>query len=471
MITNNWRKYFLGFGVIATIYCLISFSLNGLTEHKSEFNVLYGVVLSITAFIAMYICCQGKRVYYSPITFAMHFIIGFPLALTFVLEDENSGFAHKYGQYGFFGFTNAEYVNVVLVAIVGIAGIVFGQLIAKSLVNKNFKITETYFKLSENKLLFLIILWFALSIILSTLMWNLGVGQLGLVRIDPLPFRLTGIMNYTRYIIVPVTSIILLSLTLKYQKTTNLKILLLLIFTEGLYSGIEALSRAALFFRLIPVILYVFMTIQTNATKRLVSKYLIFGSLLLLFLLPLTTVLRDMAYEKGSYKISEVVEKKDKLHTGGFLNIKEVVSFAVMRIGGVTELMAVSASPLNDLESFYGSMAQKIDFNKIVYGLDLTNGPGFAMGWGVSFFGYLFTSGSTLIVFLSSAFISAFLVWLEFKFYKIDAPEVNAVVGFMLAHFCWEGVINHVIFSLSVVVFIYLLLSYKYHLRETKLNV
>ena len=136
-----------------------------------------------------------------------------------------------------------------------------------------------------------IIIFFIIIFSFSLISQILGIGKMGNVTVN-LPFKLTGIINYSRMVFFPYIFVILFD---KF-KNKNLirskeRIILIIYISWCLYECYVRLSRSALIEYMMPISLYYIISLKLNVNK--IIKYSFILILINILLYPIITNLRN----------------------------------------------------------------------------------------------------------------------------------------------------------------------------------
>jgi hypothetical protein len=401
--------------------------------------------------ISLYLHTKPHRRYFAPLLMALLYFLGYLLALIHVVMHKNSFFAtERYSYLLLESLENRDMFRLTLVLTSGMAGIICATLIAESIFrNQLGKISSRPLPawnsgLSGGRVRILIWLWLAGSLFLMLLMWNLGIGRGGLMNETILPFKLAGIMVYSRNFLIPFIGIVFLEMCLRNNQNKLVwKILFMLIFLGGVGS-ITAMSRSYFFFTVLPPLFY--LTLKTDWSKwnRGTLVLLVLSCVIAaIFMVTLVQALRGIGYTGD--RLSLGLLRTDH----GALNMTEgaekLVSLAITRVIGLQELLRVYDAEINDIRApisvFIGRNKPYISFLlSQVTGRSFESDGFTAFGYGYGLWGMWFMSGSYLLVFLASSVFSLLVILVEELFLRKGAQLCALYLSLTLTMWTWGGV-------------------------------
>lgn len=218
------------------------------------------------------------------------YVLSFPVMF---IQKENfspSGW-RGIGNYDF-GFSKTLQVYIVIIAYVAtfvliaflLNGVIKNNYMLRKIVKKSR--ISLKLKLSAWKPVFALLLLFQLY--LSYYMFQHKIGILGITPPE-LPYKLSGVLYYYRFLVVPLISFILLF----WCGQSFSKWIILLVLIEAIVSGFFAASRAMIIMHAFPAVAYLFYSGYKKASY-LVSIIIAFGFILI-------TICRNFLYQLNEF--------------------------------------------------------------------------------------------------------------------------------------------------------------------------
>jgi len=372
-------KYLNIFGFIGFLYFLIN--------EKNENAFIYGALFLLFYLLSLVVFRKISSIFIK-LNF-IFFYLGYLLSMPIIFYN-----ADKYSHKGWrgIGSYNFEYSQTLDAAIIFanyITLFVFVSLIIDRIFLKPYRLdlnvgTSNYFdKLSRFSnyspvLVFLIVS----QIFLSFIMFQYSIGIVG-IQPENLSFRISGILYYYRYFVIPIFIFLLLFSNFKKKNY----IVLFLILLEILSAGVFSVSRALIILHSLPVVLFL---IAQNR-KKMLSLVLVF----IIFCLSVATISRDFVYSVEDFHQVEFLEAFDMsllFSKMGFVLIFDTISTIILRAKGIYEFLATFYSEveyvninlfLNKTIGFfwldYGGFSPALDVFNIslpknyAFGMDLDN--------------------------------------------------------------------------------------------------
>ncbi len=406
--------------------------------------------------------------YYSPVMFALLFLIGYPAQLMHMVLSRESYLSAGFDSTGQFVFSASTYSTVITIACVGILGILFGQLVVKAIISILKKCTECLrFK---KRIIWPFCIWliarirfpqpssativfnglimaFVFGIILDSVMWTLGIGQVGLSGGGgALPFHLLGIMYYSRLFLLPTINFVLAGWSLQLKNRRLVMWAFAFILIEAVFCGIVSISRSTLIYRVVPIIFFLSLSKPLRPRHAwLMLKLFAVVFVAFSLLIPVIQSLRNLGYSTGHLSVADInfktlfsIQSSESL----FSQVSIAASFAFRRVMGICELMAVSSYPMHGMNIFWDMVTNTGYFGYIqpaIFGLQLPNEGKMSLGVSLGFFGSLFLSGSLWTVFFGAATGSGAILFAEAMFKRLGTPLLGCGIGIILTLLVWDG--------------------------------
>jgi hypothetical protein len=335
--------------------------------------------------------------------------------------------------------------------------IVKSKFINKLIPSKKVNISTSN-KSSSNKwdILMIINLFFILFII--SFMYLNQIAIMG-VEGDKLPFKLVGILFYTRGYLLPILSFIL------YNKSSKNTILSFFTILVSLIIGLLSASRGLTFIYMFPVIIHIIISIKSS------FKYFIV-TFLILFAYMLTSISRSVLFNDTQLNFIDLVSqifssesefKSDNGILKSFINIIGTIS---NRLYGVQDLILTYQYKLNDPYASFNSFILSnpvIDDPAIeLYNLEWLPGQAFGVGLGLMGIFTLFFKVNFILYLLvclfSSFLISVLNLILNKYFYNYTNNSYNPLYFLVLFFSAFNLVQGSFIFLYLILIFILILI-------------
>jgi hypothetical protein len=405
------------------------------------------LILGISGLGALWLGLRRRVVHVSEVAFPVLFLVGYPVRV--ISTETNPGFDFVDDvslAIGRFSFTNAAYWEFTAIAVLGLAGLVVGQILIRTWCCRK-KSAKTEEDLLGNTTLSLAVWWwFWLSVGNVFISAFLGVGSNGLVH-AALPFRLTGLLFYTRTLIFPMAGMYLFGVAVEHNRRRQAHTILLLSILIGAASFPVTLSKASLLYAVAYLSIYAYH-------HRLSRKMVHWGIVSVVVLLPVTVlsvqVARNIAYSSGHLgSPKEIIEEfgtnfDSVTVTDSAASMRDLV---LDRIVGAGELMAVTAGQSYSRKQIAQVLCgegtkEDVGLGEIyyeLYGLKPSTVDGVYNGKVLGLFGLLYLSHEPLLVFIVSMFLGALVLSIEDLFHKKLNAAAAAFLGFMISLAVWEG--------------------------------
>ena len=228
---------------------------------------------------------------------------------------------------------------------------------------------------------------------------------------------------------------------------------------EAVLCGFLSMSRGSVVARVI-VFAVLFAKIHKEFSAKILIKVIIGGTLLLFLhifiVVPLITTFRLYSWRGHSIESSMQAAVTKSLQAG---NYDSRLNFIFGRMLGVEDLMGVAAYQNKSFSLMHKALTtgRGMRFvNHNMFGLRQFSGRQFGgttfSGRGMSIIGYLYLSGSMLVVMLGSAVICLFVCLAEMYLDRIAIPASAVWVTISIPDI-WEGAFRPVFYALIVFVF------------------
>ena len=407
-------------------------------------------------------CIRTSPMLVAPILFAFYFFVGYPLKVVygqfspqlFSLLSTGLYFARKSPRLD---------VEIMFAALAGLVGIALAVRIALFIRAERTRVKPDQpvrqapsSRLPDKQTLTLAICALAIFIpLLYVFMWRYHIGQTG-VRAVVLPLRLSGIAVQFRTVFIPMMEAYLFWQVLKLRSRGLIWAVTVVIVTEALLCGFLSMGRGAVVARII-VFAVLSAKIYKELPTRMLVKAIIGGTFLLLLhvfiIIPSITTFRVYSWRGHSVESAMQAAFAESLRTG---NYQTRLNFIFGRMLGIEDLMGVAAYQNKKLSLMYDALAtgRGMRFvNYRVFGLQQFSGLQLGgttfSGRGMSIIGYLYLSGSMLLVMFGSAVICLFICLAE-MYLDRTALAASAVWATVSIPSIWEGAFRPFFYALVI---------------------
>lgn len=414
------------------------------------------------------LCLSAWPSLLSPILFCMFFLVGYPLKIIygqlsprlFPLLSTGMYFPRKSPWLDF---------QIALAGAACIAGIGVGVRIAlwfraehRSRQNKS---TPTVSGTADKQALATLTGLFAIAIVLLyAFMWKYRIGQTG-VRAVVLPFRLAGTAVHVKAVLVPMLEIYLLWQAIRIRARGLALVLVCIAGIETVASGFFSMSRATTLIRIIIFAIFFAKTYKQLPVKT-VRTVLIGGLCLGIFhvfvIAPAITVFRVYCWSGGAAGSAIQAAFKDAFKSRDYLHKTD---FVFHRVLGIEDLMGVAAYSQKNLPLMYDAFVTGKGLRFVNYRMFCLKqfagrqiGGTTFIGRGMSIIGYLYLSGSFLLIFACSAAMCLGLCLVEIHLHRVSLPACAVLVTICVLAW-WEGLLKPLFYSLIVFACSYILLT------------
>jgi|GEM_PF-6771564 len=276
-----------------------------------------------------------------------------------------------------------------------------------------------------------------------------NIGTLGLLN-DPLPFRLTGIMYYTRLYFAPLAILGL------FSKSSRSWLLVLLILSYALLAGLSSASRSVFLLSLFSVGYFAFVDRQK---ARLVS-ILVIGALGFL----LTGGSRDYTYTVTDFVLSDCFEVALQTVVSGQISFFDIIGGIANRFYGAQDFILayqfVREETWSAMMNYFtsGGRADAIvpDLGRDLYDMNL-EGTGLGVGIGTMAYllilshsnilvmpfavlalGFLISAGNKLLIYVLTKGVAAKMIS-----HRVASGPLKLTFGGFMAFSLYSSSLNH----------------------------
>lgn len=328
-------------------------------------------------------------------------------------------------------------------------------------------ISHAKFRNIYNFYILLFILAFAIP--LNIYMALNKIGTLGLIS-EPLPFRLVGIMYYTRLYFIP------LILTILYFRSSKSWLIFLAIFAYAATAGIFSSSRSVLILTLMPLLLDMFLSKQKGR-----GILLAIGGLAAF---TLVSTSRDYTYTTDTFSFFDAVNAGIVLLRDSDLSLGDMVGGIVNRFYGAQDMVLahqfISPTPFEAAVAYFwqGGRADAVipNLGEDLYGFSFPVDSGFGLGIGTLAYLLILAHSNIILLPIVTMLLAALisfgdrlLSWglrimnriLNFNDFALRA--LHYLLAFVLGLFVYSSTLNmfYLILQLIVVAALVLKISLK----------
>jgi hypothetical protein len=437
-------------------------------------SYLYFILyLSFSIFIYFAIKTTNNLLIFTISLAAISNVIGAPI----IVLNKNSYEYSGWNAIMSFDFTNIYFAKIYSVEFLNLSLIIlFTHLISYKLKNSFFlnklipnkKIRNNIPKSKNNKFKWDVLMFINLLFIIFiiTFMYFNQIAIMG-VEGDKLPFKLVGILFYTRGFILPIISFIL------YNKSSKSNFISITLIFVSLLIGLLSASRGLTFFYMFPVF------IQLITGLKSPFKYFIVF-FLILFAYMLTSISRSVLFNDTQLNFIDLLtqvfssDSEFKSDSGLVKSLINIIGTISNRLYGVQDLILTYqyklVEPIQSFTSFLLARPVINDPALELYNLQWLPGQAFGVGLGLMGVFILFFKVSFLLYLLaiifSSFLISILNIILNKYFYDSNKNKYNPLYFLVLFFVAFNLVQCSFIFLYFIFIFLFILI----HLSFFSLN-
>lgn len=299
-----------------------------------------------------------------------------------------------------------------------------------------------------------------------------NIGTLGLVN-DPLPYRLTGIMYYTRLYFGPLLILVL------FAKSSRSWALVAVILGYAVIAGLSSASRSVFLISMFSVGYFAILDRQ----KTRLAFIVVLGVLGFL----LTSGSRDYTYSSDAFVLGDAFEVAWSIFMSGQISVFEIIGGIANRLYGAQDMILayqfVREDTLLALVNYFtsGGRADTVvpNLGRDLFDMDL-EGTGFGVGIGTMAY-LLILSHSNILVMPFAVLVLAFLisagtqllnqalakaVSAKLVSHSVASGPLRMIFGGYMGFSIYSSSINN-FYSLVQVVLIMLFLHFLFHSKAS----
>ncbi len=313
---------------------------------------------------------------------------------------------------------------------------------------KNQQEYKIFFKIEACR--FFLVLVVVLMAILAYFSYRYQIGEMGSSSGDPFPFRLKGIIFYTRVVCIPILILLCISLMDYANDTIGSRVGILILILNGVADMFLRNSRSSL---LLALLLLMFLLLVGGVRLRVKEKLFLGVIAALAFLMvPIMTEYRQVRLIQNLSHFDSLVFLFQKGESNWLLQFIQGLKFVLFRMPGIESLwcqLALGARPLGiyslDIINSTNGIAGYLTY--VIHPMKEANNTLLAPG----FVGWLYLVGGTPVIIVGSlcvGFISV-LVWslIDTAFNRTSATA-KAFLLWMLFLALTEGTLDSMGFML-----------------------
>lgn len=455
-----WKGLILFVVLINILIILVLFS------ERSISPFWFSVIGLPCIFFIKYFTEENKN-YYTPLLFVIFYVFGFLLPLPHLILERRNLPSKGWAGIGSFSFTDREFLVISCVICAGFIAFVTASLFAEHILKRKKRSGKTLQQvtISARRLALWTVCWFVLSVLLLLLMWFLGIGRTGLIDRVTLPFRIAGILSYSRKIVIPFFGLYFLDLSLR-KRRIRLSILILIgLFVIGVIGSIGGISRGIFFFTLFPSLIYLFFTSRKGSVnKKLFVNFIIAGIVSGIIMVYILDTLRTKAYKQRGLNVKQSVTILKNIREVNLIKASSFFfTYATVRIEGMGRLMAVSSAPAKStsipFKLFWGDQELRRRVDQNVVGFNPSTGNNLAFGFSYGIFAFLYLSGSLMIVYSGVTLIMIFIMMVEEIFLRHGNRSHALLFSILLCFELWHSPSTYTVVRYLAVLLLCLCLS------------
>lgn len=416
----------------------------GFSLFQETFSPLVGISIALIGVMLIYFGTSGNRRHFSPLIWAIWFNAGFMLALVEMLFYEADYRGRATPLTGAFAFTDGEMWQAIGYMVLGSLVVMATSLVCERVLASGRRLLPTYRLPSARRVLLAIGSWTVLAGGLSILLVVFQIGRTGLVNQTALPFKLAGLLSYSRNFLAPSFAFLILDLVIRSGFRSHAKLMLVSIVGVGFLGTLTALSRGHLAFSLIAIGLYLVTNVGRHGiTARSLVQVLPWGVVALFFGIYHVHLLRTAGF--GGQTI-DIAATASLISENLFGDVGEmlVMFFQIVttRVGGLQELLGTLSAPhIWQLDNPWRLFLEDEDaFSRVqlgVLGFRTYTDEFVSTGIGFSLWGTLVLSGSLAVFATFTSLFFTFVTLIEEVFFRLGAPAVAQTLAVFVGIQVW----------------------------------
>ena len=285
-----------------------------------------------------------------------------------------------------------------------------------------------------------ILFWVGATIPILVLMNILGLGRTGITSRE-LPFKLAGILFYTKSIVIPFVAYWIIVAAVGSKNVRSIYLVLAICVVIGFIGGLIFLSRGFAITMLFVPALYLFLQLADETwVRRLLGIFVPVVIITLALGVSLIESMRDIVYSGGTTSITANIQGEEL--PGLKEGLSKLFVLASIRMTGLRELELVRKSGLEDtygpVRVFLGDEEYCSFVMRHIFGFV---NPGGDLAFGVAFglWGWLFLGGMNIIVFAGTCLLAGLIIGVEEIWSRFDSKPLALFFAYYFALWIWEG--------------------------------
>jgi hypothetical protein len=276
--------------------------------------------------------------------------------------------------------------------------------------------------------------------------WALGLGRTGLNNETALPFALGGLLVYLRTYFLPPLGVFVLEICRRTRSSALLLTILGLMLLFAVAGSLAAMSRGFFVTAFSPPLLLLMRRDGAAAWyRRRAVPALLVSALVSGIVVSAIGDLRNAGYASGAMSMADtadVLQRDSGTEAVRASGWEQVATLATERVGGISQLLAVSGCRVRGVEPAWGLIVsgdwQWIDrITRDSMGFVPKQDRTAAFGVGFGFWGSLAVTDSLPLLLLGTALFVMLALLVELLFARIGERTTGHVLAALLALMLW----------------------------------
>lgn len=412
---------------------------------QGTFNPFIGLAVAAIGMALTIFGTSPERRHFTPLVWAVWFNAGCLMSFVDLLVNESDYRTRATPMTGSFAYTNGEMWQVVLYLTLGAISIVAGTLVSERYLARHRPATIARRRFnSPEAALGSIAIWTIAGIALSLFMFANQIGRTGLVDQSQLPFRLAGILSYSRLYLVPCLGFLIFDMLMVSRMSRYAMAMVLALLVVGFIGSITALSRGYLGFLAIMMSLYLVANLGRYGIAIKAFFKIIPGiAIVLAISIFYVNALRTSGFSGKTVDVQNALYVLQESPLEDFSNMLiPIFQMAASRIGGLQELLAVLSAPnawhvWNPYHIFVENPDITNWLQLRVFGFMTVTTDTISTGNSFSLWGTLALSGSLPILAAWTMLCVGLIMLIEETFIRLGTPTIAQTLAVYVGIQAW----------------------------------
>jgi hypothetical protein len=377
---------------------------------------------------------------------SLFFIFGYVLSFVSVLADPETAAIGSRRDPNLFEFSDGSFSQIFWVMLAGMAGMAFAAKSFEKFYGRRRglalpvnKVTDIFHRHLRLTLVFVLLS----SIAIIGLMFVLGIGRTGLPPATALPFMLTGILVYTKNMIIPFLGFVVFVAAERTRDYNRIRTAFWMLLVIGAVGSVAFVSRGFFIFMVLPALIYM---VCYGQDRKLSSRFFRASGLqvmgLLLVLIPAIELLRIVLF--SGLLLSSLAQVDVSAEISILDAFAKIAGLATARIIGFRELVFITDYQQFDIWAPWRIFAGDEEYSEMLsfnlYGFQQDASGDTAFGYALGLWGMFYLTGSYIIVFLGSFVATSVVLAFEELFLKHSFPQLSLFMATNIGLWVWGGI-------------------------------